>query len=99
MASDSLNLLRGPEISRASAAKFGRRGAWFESANFDAHRPGRAVAFEAVISEMGRLAVQAGQQLVAFIPKEWEPGLAQRIAFLEITQRWFATFYPQGGKQ
>jgi hypothetical protein len=47
---------------------------------------------------MGRLAVQAGQQIVAFMPEQWEPGLAARIAFLNITQRWFATFYPQAGK-
>jgi hypothetical protein len=47
---------------------------------------------------MGKLAVQAGQQLVAFFPERWEPGFGPRMAFLAIIERWLATFYPQGGK-
>lgn len=52
-------------------------------------------SLEAVLSEMGRLAVQAGQGLIAFFPRDWQAGLGPRTAFLKSTQQWFATFYPQ----
>lgn len=51
-------------------------------------------SLEAVISEMGRLAVQVGQHLGVFFPKGCQVGLDARIAFLETAQRWIATFYP-----
>lgn len=51
-------------------------------------------SLEAVLSEMGRIAVQAGQHLVAFLPRDWEPGFGPRMAFVEVTKQWFATFYP-----
>lgn len=53
---------------------------------------------EAVLSEMGRLALQAGQQLVGFFPRDWHAGLVPRAAFLALTQKWFATFYPDAAK-
>jgi hypothetical protein len=42
-------------------------------------------SLEAVLSEMGRLAVQAGQNLVAFFPADGQKALAARMAFAQIT--------------
>ena len=42
---------------------------------------------------MGRLAVQAGLNLTAFLPKDWEPGFEPRLAFGKAAQAWIATFY------
>jgi hypothetical protein len=53
---------------------------------------------EAVLSEMGRIAVQAGQHLSAFLPRQWHAGIGPRIGFVEVTKQWFATFYPDSGK-
>ena len=55
-------------------------------------------SLEAVLSEMGQLAVQAGQQMVAFFPRDWQAGLGPRMAFLKVTQDWFATFYSDSVK-
>jgi hypothetical protein len=52
---------------------------------------------EAVISEMGRLAVQLGETLSAFFPAEWPFGFASRVAFDDTKQRWITTFYPLCG--
>ncbi len=49
----------------------------------------------AVLSEMGRLAVQAGENLNAFIPETWTNALEARAAFARVKQRWLETFYPQ----
>jgi hypothetical protein len=54
-------------------------------------------ALEAVLSEMGRLAVQAGQHLSAFFPRHWQAGIGPRIGFVEITKKWMRTFYPDSG--
>lgn len=51
-------------------------------------------ALEAVISEMGRLAVQVGEQINAFFPVEWLPGLPSRLAFAQCKRDWLSTFYP-----
>jgi hypothetical protein len=53
-----------------------------------------AMALEAVVSEMGRLAVQAGEQINSFFPADWTPGLLARLAFAELKRDWIATFYP-----
>lgn len=53
-----------------------------------------ATALEAVISEMGRLAVQVGEVLNEFYPAEWTEALAARTAFAEAKQSWLATYYP-----
>lgn len=46
----------------------------------------------AVISEMGRLAIQVGEQLSEFFPPEWETG---RLAVsAHIRETWISTFYP-----
>ena len=49
---------------------------------------------EAVISEMGRLAVQVGEQIDAFLPADWGRGLPGRAAFVQLKRQWIATFYP-----
>ena len=56
-------------------------------------------SFDAVLSEMGRLAVQVGQHLVAFYPELWEAGKEPRASFAEATRNWFLTFYPGAFKQ
>lgn len=52
-----------------------------------------ATSLQAVISEMGRLAVQIGNHLVAFFPTEWREGLPARMVFAKLHQRWFRVFY------
>jgi hypothetical protein len=51
-------------------------------------------SLEAVLSEMGRLAVQAGQNLVRFFPEDWSAGYEPRLSFARATRAWFAMFYP-----
>lgn len=53
---------------------------------------------EAVLSEMGKLAVQVGEILDAFFPEEWAAPLPARMAFAEIKREWIATFYKQDEK-
>ena len=55
-------------------------------------------SLEAVLSEMGRLAVQAGQHVGAFIPSGWELGIEPRLEFAKAAQEWIASFYPAAGK-
>lgn len=52
-------------------------------------------ALEAVLSEMGRLAVQAGEQLNAFFPGDWREVGAARAGFARAKSEWMATFYPK----
>ncbi|PWW01854.1 hypothetical protein DFR52_102518 [Hoeflea marina] len=53
-----------------------------------------ATALEAVISEMGRLAVQLGEQIIAFFPTDWTPGLPSLVTFSQHKREWLSTFYP-----
>jgi hypothetical protein len=53
---------------------------------------------EAVVSEMGRLAIQVGEQLNLFLPADWPQGLPSRLAFTKLKQRWIVTFYPSPGR-
>lgn len=53
-----------------------------------------ATTLEAVVSEMGRLAIQVGEQLNLFFPADYQRGLPSRLAFAKLKQRWIATFYP-----
>jgi len=57
-----------------------------------------ATTLEAVISEMGRLAIQVGEQLNLFFPADWPQSLPGRLAFARLKQRWIATFYPTAAK-
>ena len=54
-----------------------------------------ATSLEAVLSEMGRLAVQVGETLEAFFPNTWRNGIGARIAFARVKQQWLDTFYPK----
>lgn len=53
-----------------------------------------ATTLEAVISEMARLAVQVGEQIIAFVPADWTQGLPSRAAFAQLGRQWVSTFYP-----
>ena len=55
-----------------------------------------ATSLEAVISEMGRLAVQVGEQLDQFFPADW--GIPSRGAFTWLKQNWINTFYPTAAR-
>ena len=54
-----------------------------------------ATSLEAVLSEMGRLAVRAGEVIDAFFPEGWAAGTEARAAFANVKQAWVGTFYPQ----
>lgn len=54
-----------------------------------------ATALEAVLSEMGRLAVQAGELLDAFLPDRSANTLALRLGFVSAKASWLTTFYAQ----
>jgi hypothetical protein len=58
-----------------------------------------ATALEAVISEMGRLAVQVGEQLNRSFPANWEQGMPSRVAFVQLKQNWIDTFYPTAASE
>ena len=51
-----------------------------------------AALLEAVISEMGRLAVQVGEQLDRFFSADW--GTPSRVAFARLKRDWISRFYP-----
>ena len=53
-----------------------------------------ATALEAVIFEMGRLAIQVSEQFNRYFPADLEHGLSSRIAFAKLKQNWIGTFYP-----
>jgi hypothetical protein len=48
------------------------------------------------ISEMGRLAVQVGESLDAFLPPGW--GVPSRVFFGRLKVQWSSTFYPKRGQ-
>ena len=50
---------------------------------------------DAVLCEMGRLAVQAGELLSAFIPADWHDADASRAAFAKQKSYWVSEFYSQ----
>lgn len=52
-------------------------------------------SLEAVLSEMGCLAIQVGEQLDAFFPQKWACGKASRDAFARMKLEWINKFYPQ----
>jgi hypothetical protein len=58
-----------------------------------------ATALEAVITEMGRLAVQVGEQLNRFFPVNWEQAIPSRVAFAALKQNWMDTFYPTAANE
>lgn len=54
---------------------------------------------EAVLSEMGRLAVQVGEIIATFFPREWRGGVPARLAFLDTKTAWIHAFYPEATSQ
>ncbi|BAR58787.1 hypothetical protein ACVIWV_006226 [Bradyrhizobium diazoefficiens] len=56
-----------------------------------------ATSLEAVISEMGRLAVQVGEQLDRFFPSDW--GNPSRVAFAQLKRDWLNRFYPNAASE
>ena len=52
-----------------------------------------ASSLEAVLSELGRLAVQAGEVLDSFFPKTWDAAFPARDAFAQLKEQWLETFY------
>lgn len=50
-------------------------------------------ALEAVLSEMGRLAVQAGEIIDAFFSPDWLQGYPARKAFVDYKLQWISEFY------
>ena len=55
-------------------------------------------SLEAVLSEMGRLAVQVGDVLNAFLPADATRDLAERLVFAEAKRTWITAFYPGSQK-
>ena len=55
-----------------------------------------ASSLEAVLSEMGRLAVQVGEVLNAFFPETWSNAHSARMAFAQVKRQWLDAFYQQG---
>ena len=53
---------------------------------------------EAVLSEMGRLALQVGEVVAAFPPQDWTPGLSPAVAFARLKACWIDEFYPGQAK-
>ena len=50
---------------------------------------------EAVLSEMGKLAIQAGEVLNGFFPNDWPKARGARVAFARSKKQWIAEFYPR----
>lgn len=55
-----------------------------------------ATVLEAVLFDMGRLAVQVGEHLDAFLPDPGGRGQPLRRAFASVKLRWLAEFYGKG---
>ena len=53
-----------------------------------------ATSLQAVLSEMGRLAVQVGEGLDAFLPETWADVLPAREDYARGRLEWLTTFYP-----
>ena len=51
---------------------------------------------EAVLSEMGRLAIQVGEQIDGFMPDPNGAAMPLRYGFASVRARWLATFYAIG---
>ena len=53
-----------------------------------------ATSLQAVISEMGRLAIQVGEVLDHFFPDTWVDAVAARAAFARLHRAWLDAFHP-----
>ncbi len=52
-----------------------------------------STALEAVVSELGRLAVQVGELISAFMPDSWEPAVLRMQVFNRAKDSWIKEFY------
>ncbi len=62
-------------------------------------RPGPFVepqVLEATVTEMGNLAVQAGEKFASFLPECWGPGIQIRTTFNIRKRDWLKEFYVRG---
>ena len=57
-----------------------------------------ASSLEAVVSEMGQLAIQIGDKLIKFFPRDWDLGTYARAEFIGKKLKWFETFFPDAKK-
>ena len=48
---------------------------------------------EAVLAELGRLSIQAGEALDHFFPEEWDYAILARTEFADVRMQWMQTFY------
>lgn len=53
-----------------------------------------ATALEAVVSEMGKLAIQIGEKLITFFPQNWEAGICAQTEFIGKKRKWIEAFFP-----
>lgn len=51
-------------------------------------------ALQAVIAEMGKLAIQVGEIVGAFLPADWDKGIGSSSAFAVVKTQWLNEFYP-----
>lgn len=56
-------------------------------------------SLEAVVAEMGRLAIQVGQHLLSFYPAAWVRADPVREAFASVSVRWIETFYGEWARR
>jgi hypothetical protein len=56
-----------------------------------------AKSLEAVISEMGRLAVEVGEQLDRFFPADW--AIPPRVGFAGLKRDWLNRFHPTAASE
>lgn len=48
---------------------------------------------KATVSELGRLAIQVGTTVPAFLPNDWQPAFAARNQMTKLGKDWFVRFY------
>ena len=54
-----------------------------------------STTLEAVLAELGRLAIQGGEVLDHFFPETWNDAVAARAAFSELKLQWIDVFYTE----
>jgi hypothetical protein len=55
-------------------------------------------SLEAVVSEMGKLAIMTGENLNDFIAADWQEALEARLNFAQAKEAWLSAFYPKGAQ-
>ncbi|WP_298984037.1 hypothetical protein [uncultured Roseibium sp.] len=57
-----------------------------------------ATALEAVVSEMGKLAIRVGEIVITFFPQDWEAGIYAQADFIGKKRKWIEAFFPDAVK-